>query len=69
MSQKPESKTKRLIESAGDAAVQEAIDAGLDAAIRALGEALSCAAELAANCGETALNVTCEVAGHALDGI
>ena len=69
MNQKPESNTKQMVEAAGDAAVQEAAEAGFEAAIRALGEALSCAENVVANCGEAALEVTCEVAGHALDGI
>ena len=69
MDQKPESNTKQIVDAAGDVLVQEAVDAGFELAFRALTDGLSYACEVAAGCGEVALKVTCEVAGHALDGI
>ena len=69
MARESESKTKQIVDAAGDVLVEEAANAGFELAFRALTDALSYACEVAADCGETALKVTCEVAGHALDGI
>ena len=69
MDQTPESTTKQIGNAVGDAFVSEAVDAAFEFAFKALGEALSYGCEVAAGCGEVAVKVTCEIAGHALDGI
>jgi len=69
MRQNPGSKTRQVLEGAGDAVANQALESAFEAAFDALGQALACAAEVAVQCGAIAVEAACQVAGSALDGI
>ena len=67
--QQNESKPRQVLEAGADAVATEALSSAFEFAFKALGEALSCAGELAASCGAVAVDVVCQAAGSALDGL
>lgn len=69
MSQPSKTKANQCLEVVGDAVGSEALSATFELGFKALGEALSCAADVAVQCGSAAAEVACGVAGAALDGV
>ena len=69
MEQQSESKTKQFADGAAGELVSQPFEFAFEVAMRALGEALSCAGDVAVSCGEVAVDVTCAVAGSAIDGL
>ena len=69
MDQQSESKARQVADAAAGELVSQPFELAFEIAIRALGDGLSCAADVAVHCGSAAAEVACGVAGAALDGI